>query len=236
MVLLDNPDYEEGLGMKIYVRTTIDRWFSFVESTAIQIGEDTLEIQAGFEERKYWYNGQEGSTMGKQGGDMPFSLGGHRVIYHLMSNYKSFQFKIRLDNSESHIIVRSVKGYLRVDIEHPTVESFDLSRGLMGSFRNSGISGMLARDGATVIEDANEFGQEWQVQMDEPRLFHNAQGPQHPKQCTMPGATTDKRHLGEGSITHEEAAKACDHITPSERNDCISDVISLQDIEIAGAY
>jgi len=43
MVLVESPDFEDGLGLKIHIRTKIKSWFSYIESAAIQIGSDILE-------------------------------------------------------------------------------------------------------------------------------------------------------------------------------------------------
>ena len=244
-MLIDNPDYDGGLGLKIHLRTKLEGWYSFVDTVALQIGEDVLEIGGGFEELKYWFNGQEGTTQGKLGGDMPFRVGGNEVRYHLMKNYQSFQYKIILDTDEhdvkSHIVIRSVKGNLRVAIDHPA-SHFASTRGLMGTYGvATGVPSLkLARDGATVLQNSDEFGQEWQVHpTEEGMLFHTAGGvSQYPEQCTMPSAASARRRLlGDGSITFDMAAEACAHLeTEDDRTDCVTDVIAIGDLGVAGAY
>ena len=65
------------------------------------------------------------------------------------------------------------------------LEGFD-SQGILGRFDDGA---MLARNGTTIIEDANDFGQEWQVLGSEPMLFTEREGPQHPQNSTLPSAT-----------------------------------------------
>ncbi|CAB9526735.1 expressed unknown protein [Seminavis robusta] len=51
LVFLDNPDYNNGQGMKIHIRTKIVKWWSYVEQVVVQIGNDTLEVMGGVEQK-----------------------------------------------------------------------------------------------------------------------------------------------------------------------------------------
>ena len=88
----------------------------------------------------------------------------------------------------------------------------------------------------TVIEDLNEFGQEWQVLSAEPKLFHNLEGPQHPQRCTIPVSKDMRRRLRESSISQEEAETACARVDESNRDLCVFDVLATNDLGVAGAY
>jgi hypothetical protein len=101
---------------------------------------------------------------------------------------------------------------------------------------------MVARDGKAVMNDANAFGQEWQVLDTEPSLFHTVRLPQHPKQvCTLPTpkqASQLRRRLSEpSSVDHLAAEKACEHWGEG-KDDCVFDVLTTGDLEMAvvGAY
>jgi hypothetical protein len=92
-------------------------------------------------------------------------------------------------------------------VEQGTSEHFHHSVGLMGNFL---MGQMMARDGKTVIDDANAFGQEWQVLNTEPSLFRTVRFPQHPQVCTMPTpvqANHLRRRLAETSEVDETAAE-----------------------------
>ena len=52
LVLIKNPEFKNGLGMHIHLRTTRTRMWSYVSSAAIRIGEDILEVIGGPEEKK----------------------------------------------------------------------------------------------------------------------------------------------------------------------------------------
>ena len=100
---------------------------------------------------------------------------------------------------------------------------------------------MLARDGATILEDANDFGQEWQVHGNEPMLFHSlGDGVHYPQVCVMPntaiGMAEKRRRLGESMITEEDAFIACAHADEENRDACVFDVLATNDKELAGAY
>ena len=229
LVLLQAPDYNDGQGLYIHIRTKIVRWWSYVDSAVVQIGDDTLEVMGGVENKRYFVNGKPGAAL-EASGMMPFTIGGHNVRYRHL-NDKQFQFKIFLEDGQN-VVFKAVKDFMRVDIENPTEEAFGSSVGLMGSFSEGK---MLARDGVTILEDANDFGQEWQVLLTEPMLFHNVEGVQHPEACAMPTVTEEKRRL-EGSISREQAEIACSKVSPDEMADCVFDVMATNDIDVAGAF
>ena len=54
LVLLENPEFMNGLGMTVHIRTKIETWWSYVESAVLKIGEETMEIQ----QDQFHVNGQ----------------------------------------------------------------------------------------------------------------------------------------------------------------------------------
>lgn len=230
LVFLDNPNYNNGQGMRIFIRTKIQRWWSFVESAVVQIGDDTLEVMGGIEEQRYWINGEAGPKL-KLSAVQPFTIGGNDVRFRVTSE-SQFQFKIFLENGQS-IALRSVKDFMKVGIERHSKELYGGSMGLMGPYEEGK---MLARDGVTILEDPNEFGKEWQVLASEPKLFHNLQGAQHPETCEMPTTTQFQRRLGERLISSEAATRACLHVEPTDLDNCIADVSATGDVAMAGAF
>jgi hypothetical protein len=124
-------------------------------------------------------------------------------------------------------------------IEQGKSEHFLHSVGLMGDFR---MGRLVARDGKAIMDDANAFGQEWQVLDSEPSLFQTVRLPQHPQQvCTLPTpkqASQLRRRLSESSSIDEVAAeRACDHWGEGKDN-CVFDVLTTGDLEMAvvGTY
>ena len=210
------------------IRTKIVRWWSYVDSVVVQIGQDTLEVQGGMDDRRYWHNGQRGEML-HSSKMMPFTVGGYPVRYRGLNQHQ-FQFKIFLENDQN-IVLKAVKDFMRVDVENPTQEYFGDSVGLMGSFDGDR---MLARDGSDMT-DVNAFGQEWQVCVTEPMLFHEVQGVQHPTMCAMPTIDRESRRLA-GSISREQAEIACAKVAPESMEDCIFDVMATNDVVAAAAF
>ena len=229
LVLVQDPGFNNGQGLSIHIRTKIQRWWSFVESAVVQIGDDTLEVMGGVEHGRHYVNGHVGERL-RSSKLMPFTIGGFTVRYRGLNEHQ-FQFKIFLDNDQT-IIMKAVKDFMRVDVENPTAESFGTSVGLMGPFEDDR---MLARDGVTILEP-EEFGKEWQVLESEPMLFHKIEGTQHPETCAMPVVAKQESRRLAGSINYEQAEIACVSVEPDMLEDCIMDVMATNDVELAGAF
>ena len=106
--------------------------------------------------------------------------------------------------------------------------------GLMGQYGPMGK--MVARNGVTVVEDPNVFGQEWQVRDTEQTLFLSAREPQYPKQCELPDPSLTGRKLGQGDVSESQAAAACAKWTDKTvREHCMFDVLATGDLDMADA-
>merc|ERR1712226_1078065 len=107
------------------------------------------------------------------------------------------------------------------------------SVGLLGNFHRNET---LARD-SSILNDWNDFGQEWQVLSSEPKLFHNLEGPQHPEKCDVPPADELRRHLKKSKISVQEAEAACAHADAyGEKDSCVFDVLVTSNKATANAY
>jgi len=233
LVLLNNPGFANGKGMQIHIRTEIDTWWSYIKTAVLKIGDETFEVMGG-EGLKYWINGKPGKTNLKNGRTLSKQLAGEYPIRFRWMNDKQHTFKVDLGNGE-HILFKTFKQFVRVQVEAWNVDDFVGSNGLMGSFPG-GVH--FARDNSTILDDPNMMGQEWQVLSSESKLFHNINGPQHPQKCTMPTETETgrKRRLGEGGISLEDAEAACARVDAVNRNACVFDVLATNDKEMAGSY
>ena len=49
MVLAKDPNFADGLGLDAQIRTKVVRYWSYIKSSAIRIGEDILEVEGGAE-------------------------------------------------------------------------------------------------------------------------------------------------------------------------------------------
>jgi hypothetical protein len=227
LVLLHSSAFESGLGLDVHIRTKIRHGFSYIASAALRIGKDHLEVES---QGVYWLNGVLSA-------DLPDEFSGF-TFSHTQPTDKQHVFEIYLGGRE-RIKVKTYKDFVSVLIEQGGSKHFGDSAGLMGDFR---MGHMIARDGKTVIDDANVFGQEWQVLDTEPSLFHAVRLPQHPQQvCKLPPpmqASQLRRRLSESSsISQLAAEKACEHWGEG-KDDCVFDVLTTGDLEMAvvGAY
>lgn len=136
-----------------------------------------------------------------------------------------------------NITLFAFKDLVSIKITEGSKKHFGDSVGLMGSFSGE----LLSRDGTPMSvegEDVNAFGQEWQVQPDEPMLFRTARAPFAGEQCNLPSAATQQRRLGQSKITRDDAERACSGFTTTKFNNCVFDAIAVGDLELghAGAY
>jgi hypothetical protein len=223
--LLQNTEFESGLGLDVHIRTHMRRDMSYISSAVLRIGTDVLEVES---QGVYYLNGVLGA-------DLPVEFGGFDFL-HTQPTDKQHVFEVHLDGRE-RIKLKTYKDFVSVLFEQAQGKHFGKSVGLMGAF---GTGHMIARDGKTAIDDANAFGQEWQVHDTEPSLFQSQRFPQHPTVCTMPTpvqASQLRRRLSESSVDELVAEKACDHWGEG-KDDCVFDVLTTGDLEMAmvGAY
>jgi hypothetical protein len=226
LILLQSAAFGSGLGLAVHIRTTVRRDVAYISGAVLRIGTDVLEVES---QGVYYFNGVAGA-------DLPALFSGF-AFSHTHPTNKQHVFEVHVGGRE-RIKVKTYKDFVSVLIEQGKSEHFHDSIGLMGDFT---MGHMIARDGKTVIDDANVFGQEWQVLDTEPTLFQTVRFPQHPNICTMPTpvqASELRRRLSESSSVDQLAAeKACAH-WGGGKDDCVFDVLATGDLEMAmvGAY
>jgi len=230
LVLLLNPSFKNGVGLDIHLRTKQTRSWSYVSSVAVRIGEDTLEVMGGAAENRYWFNGLQGQNVPTDS-VLPITVSGYPINFRQVTA-KSREFEIQL-GVEQKIIIQTWNAFVRVNLSGVRSEEFAESLGLMGTFP-TGLK--MARDSNTIIDDADDFGQEWQVLPSEPKLFHDVDGPQAPEKCEIPSRVDMRRRLAESSISMEEAKLACSRVSDEDQDVCIFDVMATNDVNVAGAY
>ena len=146
-------------------------------------------------------------------------------IHYEKPNKRTALFEVILNDWEK-IVIKTYKALVNVKIVGGDEDTFGHSVGLMGNF----VTGeRLARDGVTVLQDANQFGQEWQVLDTEPVLFQSSRAPQYPQKCTMPQVNTNLR-----GMSRETAERACAHHDDKDtKKNCIFDVMVTGDLGLA---
>jgi hypothetical protein len=214
LVLVENAAFANGLGLKVHIRTTRKRFYSFIERTALQIGDDIIE----FGNSNTWYlNGKQMNGQGSVAGFQvwPFP---HAVSIRLDESIKAKIDFIARNNGTPYLFLDGAKSNI-----------FEGSLGMLGDWTNGA---MLGRDGQTVISDPEAFAREWQVRPSEDGvLFQDEQrAPQYPAFCTMPTEAFPTR-LG-NSLMKQAAEKACAG-WGDEKDECIFDVMATRDIRAA---
>jgi len=235
LMLLKNPEFENGLGMNIHVRTTRMGIWSYISSAAIRIGDDVLEIVGGRGDTKFWINGVPGENSeisnASDGTELTSTLSGYPLIFKKLSRKKR-EFVVKLGKGDK-IVFTTWNAFVGVHIRNANADHFQKSVGLMGSFPE-GLK--LARDNTSVVDDSNIFGQEWQVLASEPKLFRNIEGPQHPIGCEIPAHSEMRRRLEESTVTIHEAKKACANVNADVMDLCVFDIMATGDKSTFGAY
>jgi hypothetical protein len=218
-------------GLDIHIRTKIRYSYSYIESAALRLGNDVIEVSSWGE---YFVNGVSGA-------ELPRMLVSGFSFSHKDLDGKTHIFALEEMGTDIEIVIKTFKEMVSVRME-PFKEKairnhyFSSSLGLMGSFDDEP-GKLLARDGVTVIDDHNAFGQEWQVQDTEPMLFVAAdRAPQYPAKCVLPStsAAEKQRRLGL-TVAQIAAEEACGHWEPHVRDLCIYDVMASGDLELAAA-
>ncbi|CAB9510310.1 expressed unknown protein [Seminavis robusta] len=217
LVFISNPKFSQGTGLEIHIRTKARFQYSFIESAAVQIGTDILEVGAY---GGYMLNGISNAELDKMD---------KYTVSHEKVSPKQDVFTIELGKGKQ-IVVQSFKDLVSVKTVGASLEEYGDSMGLLGEF---GSGKWLARNG-TVISKADAFGMEWQILESEPKLFQTQRSPQWPMQCTMPNnEKVGRRGLGE-SIAEAAAEKACEH-WGDLKDQCVYDVMAAGDLELAEA-
>jgi hypothetical protein len=238
ITLIHVPAFAGADDLTVAVRTTIRYGYSFIETAAIRIGDDTLEVSGWGE---YSFNGVENALINSRAtlhdgktNALP-TIGGF-PIFRTPSGI-SHSFDVML-SAHKNITIGTMKDLVSVKV-HGTDESlFGSVEGFLGDFNGR----MLARDGVTMLDDDIEaLALEWQVRDDEPMLFSVTRSPQYPENCRLPDLEAkEARRLGEG-INKEVAEAACAYLKQKNAGAfaaCVYDVTATNDIDQAksGAY
>jgi hypothetical protein len=223
MTFVKIPEFGYGLGLDVQIRTKARYEYSFVESAAVKIGDDVLEVG---EYGNYFFNGVESADLkGAKFADK-------YAVEYTQVDEKTHIFNITLGGRDDEVLmVKSFKDLVSVKVIAAYADVWGDSVGMLGNYHTGAL---LARDGKTVIVDHDEFGMEWQVTADEPKLFQSAgvEG-----KCIMPSksAAVERRRLGGAGISEEAARDACSAVDHVHFENCVYDVMATNDLEAAHA-
>jgi len=220
LVLVDHPAFSNDLGLKIHIRTSRVKYFSFISNIAVQIGDDVLEFDNDVE--NFMINGEMVPPQRKH---VKTLLGG----FHVRRDPKAISIRFDKHIKSKIDLIQRKNGWPAIIVDGAETEIFKGSLGLLGDWENGK---RMARDGMTEMNDtdATNFALEWQVRDTEPMLFKESRFPQYPRTCTPPTKNLSKR-LGVSNF-EKEAQQACAH-WKQDMEDCIFDVIATRDIMVA---
>ena len=249
-VMMMSKEFADGSGLDVHIRTTrVDNphmSYSYISGTAVKIGTDILEVQDDGSiivngEDEFLLEDAEAETAGTTFAGYPIT----KTMKGTKRNIFVYDLALDVDGGDKSIEIRvNLKtGMIFVDV----AGSFPKDTvGLLGSPHHDAL---LARDGKTDLTgDWNTFGEEWQVQSDEPKLFQDKNRvPQHPAGCIYESqqVKSNLRHrrrlmvdsAGTGSDEEatavEAAEKACVRATGEKKQFCIDDVMATGDLELA---
>ena len=243
IVLFNSPDFDNGKGLDVHIRTTIEDWYSFIESTAVRVGDSTLEISKG-NTGKFLVDGVEHTD-----DELPMTIGDYKFerVAHLKDDDGEERGVLYMLHLNGHSIgFKVLKRLMSVDISVGSDDSdFKNSVGLMGSYPSGDLLGRngeaIAMDGKIQIvkggrEDdvSNAMGFEWQVRDSDPKLFSEVREPQWPQPPKLPSVTQiSRRSLRASSISTEAAHEACQGKSAKDFNFCVADVLALGDVDAA---
>ncbi|CAB9531477.1 expressed unknown protein [Seminavis robusta] len=222
LILLDAPQFEDGFPLLVVIRTTTRYDYSYVESAAIKIGDDILEV-ASFGE--HFLNGVDGVDMVHE--DM--FLGPFPVHYKQV-DIRTHTFDISLGGGEK-ITLKSYKDLVSVKLDKADAQRFLGSQGMLGDFKTGQT---MSRDGISIVTDPDLLATEWQVHPeDDGMVFQTARAPQYPQSCQLPrqSKTTKRRRLGELIVSEDDARNAC--AGANNMDGCVHDVMATGDLELA---
>jgi len=239
LVLLHTPEFMNGVGMDIHIRSTKTRKWSYISRMVVKIGIETFELSTRKDNNnvfiEYFVNGISGkddNLLQEDDMKLPNTISGYEIQYHSVNSQQK-EYIINLGDGET-LSLRTWKHMIRIDLEGCGARNFASSVGLMGTFAHSH---KVGRDNSTIIENLNEFGQEWQVLPGEGNLFQTVEGPQAPSKCEISSKSQLRRRLSQSEVTIEAAELAC---ASMNNNDdfilCVFDVIATGDVGIVGVY
>jgi len=228
LVLVQNPDFQKGLGLNIYVRTKQLKQYSYISSAVLQVGDESLEVMGDIHKNLYWINKKQGKDTNKEG--IVGEINGYEIKYQKM-NSKQHEFIIYVVGAS--ITMRTYKNFVHVGVSDAKESSFGSSKGLLGAYGNGQL---ICRNGSKTFENTDEFGQEWQVLPGDGSWFHEVEGPQAPQKCQIPLTTNIRRRLAESSVGEQDAKLSCAHVDPDVFEMCVFDVMATGDNGVAGAY
>jgi hypothetical protein len=229
LVFVSAPDFG-GVGLDVHIRTTIRDDYSYVEAVAVKIGTWIVEL----DHRQFWLNG-----IPRDYEELPYVLDGVAQDYSLEReetvNSNRRTTIIRGPDGEDLVTIGSTKHFLSVKL-HVNDADYGTSVGILGNYYTGDMVGRYGK----VFDNFQDFGFEWQVNPEDPKLFVVERAPQLPyERCCLPSVQAAKRRRklrakDIDSELYKEADQACAHTVDWEL--CIDDVMRTGNLDLAESF
>jgi len=152
MILAKDPNFADGLGLDIQIRTKLVRFWSYIKTAAIRIGDDIFEVE-GFtnpdNDLNYWMNLEKHGELSTIGGFLSIKLA-------CQDTKKSCKIDLSSKYPDTTIELSVWNEFVRVNVQGGSFEAFGNTVGMLGDYKSGKT---LSRDGV-VIDDFRRFGNE----------------------------------------------------------------------------
>jgi von Willebrand factor type D domain len=227
LVMARSPSFDNGLGLDVHARTQIigGTW-SLVSNAAVRIGSDIFELK---NDGSYYVNGVVGAILPTQLVNKYNLHYSEEIVNDGLNSIRAW-YTIELNNGEK-IEITNYKSMISINVGAVLLDTV----GMLGS---SVKAGLVGRDGETLIVDPDEMGSHWQVNAEEPMLFHDIRAPQYPETCILPEVSKTHRRLrSNGNDNNYAMAKtACTGVASNLYDFCVHDVMISGDTSLAKAF
>jgi len=222
LVLVSSNGFASGAGLDIHIRTRIKKFYSYIRVVSMRIGNATLEMEF-----------KDSFHINRVFMDHPSEFAGYPISKvgnatwcgQKCSDARIYRISFHSDKHvEEFVELAYLAGFLHVQVNG---RNFEDSTGLLGNRRDLG---KVGRNG-TLIEDPNEYGQDWQVLGSDPELFRKSRYPQHPHKCILPKVSSRRIQVSES--TRRMAESACSGLSGELLEMCIFDVQATGDERLA---
>ena len=214
LVMVHSDGFHGGTGFDLHARTTIDSYYSYIESAAFRVGGYAVEM----ERDQFFIDGVQHTSK-----DLPMTFGDEHnyTITQLEDSEKVQLYKVNL-HGHSSMSFKFYKHFLTINLSVNPKEFGD-SAGLLGEFPTGD---MYSRRG-NLMSNFVDYGFEWQVSLDDPHLFRDDRAPQLPyERCRMPTAPRpSRRRLRQNGALLEQAKDACASQRGKNFDLCVNDVM-----------
>lgn len=224
--MVHSDKFHNGAGLDLHARTTIQDYFSYIETAALRVGDVIME----FHKDHFYVNGLRFTPA-----DLPMTFGDEykytvkKGEIEAGKNVNFYQYYAVDLGEDSSMLFKFYKQFLTIDISGNPKDFVD-SVGLLGEYHTGA---MVSRSGDS-FENFAEFGFEWQVNPEDKYLFHEVREPQLPfEMCRLPTAARPSRRRLRSSGIMNQAKEACAHVNGGSFELCVDDVVTVGDAGIA---